>query len=148
MPIKSVKIKLSKNKKNAFLSHVPRIIIPKNQAHNPKGMSCSPFMDGHTYTKTDRVTTADTLSGFQDFYYRVLSIIINSFQSPTLCQKRCLNETEIGHYSKTPIWRRWFPLQFGVVLVLSFEYHIQSIKVHHWSNKHWKCPIWIIGDVF
>ena len=79
---------------------------------------------------------------------RVLSIIINSFQSSILCQKRCLSETEICHYSKTLIWRRWFPLQFDVMLVLSFEYYIQSIKVYHVSKKHSKCPIWIIGDIF
>ena len=79
---------------------------------------------------------------------RVLSIIINSFQSSILCQKRCLSETEICHYSKTLIWRRWFPLQFGVVLVLSIEYYIQSIKAYHWFNKHSKCQIWSISDIF
>ena len=79
---------------------------------------------------------------------RVLSIIIISFQSSITCQKCCLSETEICHYSKTLIWRRWFPLQFGVELVLSFEYYIQSIKVYHVSKKHSKCPIWIISDIF
>ena len=78
---------------------------------------------------------------------RVLPIITNSFQSSILYQKRCLSETEICHYSKTLIWRRWFPLQFGVELVLSFEYYIQSIKVYHVSKKHSKCPIWIISDI-
>ena len=29
---------------------------------------CSPFTDGQTDTQTDRVTTEDTLSGFQDFF--------------------------------------------------------------------------------
>ena len=59
-----------------------------------------------------------------------------------------LIETKIGHYSKTLIWRRWFPLQFGGVLVLSFEYYIQSIKAYHWSNKHSKCQIWSFRDIF
>ena len=31
-----------------------------------------------------------------------------------------LSKTKIVHYSKTLIWRRWFPLQFSVVLVLFY----------------------------
>ena len=35
-----------------------------------KGVPCSSFTDGrtHTHTQTHRVTTEDTLSGFQEFF--------------------------------------------------------------------------------
>ena len=65
MPIKSVKMKMLTNKKNAFLSHVPRIIQPKNQVPRPKSVPCSLRTDRQTHTK---VTTVGTLSGFQEFF--------------------------------------------------------------------------------
>ena len=37
--------KISKNKKNAFLSHVPRILQSKNQVPRPKGVLCSSETD-------------------------------------------------------------------------------------------------------
>ena len=39
-----------KQKKNAFLSHVPRIILPKNYVPKPKSVLCSP----RTHRRTDR----------------------------------------------------------------------------------------------
>ena len=80
---------------------------------------------------------------------RVLSIIINIFQMSILCPKNVLFvKRKLVIIVKHLLWRRWFPLQFGVVLVLSFEYHTQSIKAYHWSNKHSKCQIWSISDIF
>ena len=38
-------------------------------------------------------------------------------------------------------------MQFGVELVLSFEYYIQTIKAYHWSKKHSKCHIWSISEI-
>ena len=38
---------ISKNKKG-FLSHVPRIIQPKNYVPRPKGVPCSPSTDSNT----------------------------------------------------------------------------------------------------
>ena len=53
---------------NAFLSHVLRIIQPKNQIPRPKSVSCSVFTDRQTDTHTHRVTTVGTLPRFQDFF--------------------------------------------------------------------------------
>ena len=60
MPIKSVKIKISKYKKCAF-SHIPRITQPKNRFLGQK-------MCPVARSQTDRVTTEGTLSGFQEFF--------------------------------------------------------------------------------
>ena len=68
MPIKSVKMKISKNKKMCFFSHVLRITQPKNCVPRSKGVTCSPFTDGQTHRQTHRVTTEGTLLGFQDFF--------------------------------------------------------------------------------
>ena len=49
MPIKSVKMKISKNKKNAFFSHVPRTTQPKNQVPRSKGVTCSRYFHNKKY---------------------------------------------------------------------------------------------------
>ena len=55
--------------KNAFSSHVSRITQPKNQVPRPKDVTCSPRIDRHTDRQTDtKVSTEDTLSGFQEFF--------------------------------------------------------------------------------
>ena len=74
MPIKSVKMKISKNKKNVFLSHGPRITLLKNQVPRSKDVLCSPLTDRRTDRQTPIVTTEGTLSGFQEFF---LQPIIN-----------------------------------------------------------------------
>ena len=48
IPIKSVKIKILKNKKKQFFPHVPRITQPKNEVPMSKGVTCSPRTDGQT----------------------------------------------------------------------------------------------------
>ena len=58
-------MKISKNKKKTFFSHVPRITHSKNKVPRSKGVICSLLTDGRTDTK---VNTDDTLSGFQDIF--------------------------------------------------------------------------------
>ena len=62
-----------------------------------KGVPCSSFTDGrtHTHTQTHRVTTEDTLSGFQEFFLQpiikersnktsfICIMIITHFESAT-----------------------------------------------------------------
>ena len=65
MPIKSVKMKISKNKKMRFF-------LMSQGSFNTKisflGKKCAlQTVYGHTDTQTDRVTTEGTLSGFQGF---------------------------------------------------------------------------------
>ena len=50
--------------KNVFLSHVPRIIQPKNQVPRPKGVPCSPSTDRHTHTQSDYCGHPFKVSGF------------------------------------------------------------------------------------
>ena len=65
MPIKSVKIKISKNKKMRFF-------LMSQGSFNTKisflGKKMCPADCLRTDTQTDRVTTEGTLSGFQDFF--------------------------------------------------------------------------------
>ena len=65
MPIKSVKMKISKNKKMRFF-------LMSQGSFNPKiwflGQKVCPVASSHTDTHTDRVTTEGSLSGFQDSY--------------------------------------------------------------------------------
>ena len=49
MPIKNIKIKISKNKKKVIFSHVPRITQPKNSVPKPKSVPFSP----RTHRRTD-----------------------------------------------------------------------------------------------
>ena len=64
MPIKSVKIKISKNKKMRFF-------LMSQGSFNPKirflGQKVWPVARRQTDGQTDEVITEDTLSGFQDF---------------------------------------------------------------------------------
>ena len=46
--MENVKMKISKNKKNTFFSHIPRITQPKNLVPMSKGVICSPLTDGQT----------------------------------------------------------------------------------------------------
>ena len=66
MPIKSVKIKISKNKKMRFF-------LMSQGSLNPKirflGQKVCPVARGHTDRQTyTKVTTVGTLSGFQEFF--------------------------------------------------------------------------------
>ena len=65
MPIKSVKMKISKNKKMRFF-------LMSQGSLNPKirflGQKMCPVACLHTDGQTDRVTTMGTLSGFQEFF--------------------------------------------------------------------------------
>ena len=45
MTLKMTFFKILKNKKNAFLSHVPRTLQSKNQVPRPKGVLCSSEAD-------------------------------------------------------------------------------------------------------
>ena len=69
MPIKSVKMKISKNKKMRFFLMSQGSFNQKirflGQKMWPVGRART---DGHTDTRTHRVTTVGTLSGFQDFF--------------------------------------------------------------------------------
>ena len=65
MPIKSVKMKISKNKINAFVSHVSRITQSKNLVPRSKGVLCS--QDTDTKVKTD-----DTLRKCPSSYHHGL----------------------------------------------------------------------------
>ena len=60
MPIKSVKMKISKK-------NVPRITQPKHYVPTSKCVPSSLLTHRHTDRQTDRMTTVGTLSGFQDF---------------------------------------------------------------------------------
>ena len=64
MPIKSVKIKISKNKKMRFF-------LMSQGSFNPKirflGQKVCPVARRQTDRQTDEVITEDTLSGSQDF---------------------------------------------------------------------------------
>ena len=65
MPIKTVKMKISKNKK--YIS----FLLPKDHSTQKirfLGQKVCPVACLHTDTQTDRVTTVGTLSGFQDFF--------------------------------------------------------------------------------
>ena len=77
MPIKSVKMKISKNKKMRFF-------LMSQGSLNPKirflGQKVCPVARGHTDIQTDtqtdtKVNTEDTLSGFQDFSFNLSSRI-------------------------------------------------------------------------
>ena len=65
MPIKSVKMKISKNKKMRFF-------LMSQGSFNPKirflSQKVCPVARSQTDRHTDRVTTEGTLSGFQDFF--------------------------------------------------------------------------------
>ena len=50
--------------KNAFFSHVPSIILPKNQVPRPKDVLCSPITDTQTHRQTDRHTDRQTTRYF------------------------------------------------------------------------------------
>ena len=69
MTIKSVKMKISKNKKN-FVSHVPRIILPKNQVPRSNDVPYRLFTDGrtdghtHTHRQSDYCGHLFRVSGF------------------------------------------------------------------------------------
>merc|ERR1711923_604721 len=72
MPIKSVKIKISKNKKMRFFLISQGPFHPKIRFLGQKVCPVArPQTDGHTHTHTQthtKVTTEGTLSGFQDFF--------------------------------------------------------------------------------
>ena len=63
--------------KKTFLSHVPRIIQPKNQVPRSKYVHCRP----HTNTQTDTHESGaeDTLSGFQEIFLQTIFIKICIF---------------------------------------------------------------------
>ena len=62
MPIKRVKIKISKNKKMC-------IFLMSQGPFNLKSRSlCQKVCPSQTNTQTDKVTTEDTLLGFQEFF--------------------------------------------------------------------------------
>ena len=66
MPIKSVKMKISKNKKNAFFLMSQGSLDPKIRFIGQKVCSVARI---HTDRQTDtKVNTEDTLSGFQEFF--------------------------------------------------------------------------------
>ena len=65
MPIKKIKNENFEEEKK-FISHVPKIIQPKNQVPRPKGVSVA-RLHTDTHTHRVRVTTVGTLSRFQDF---------------------------------------------------------------------------------
>ena len=69
MPIKSVKIKISKNKQKM------RVFFMSQGLLNPKirfpGQKVCPVARGHTDGQTHmKVNTEGTLSGFQDFFFQ------------------------------------------------------------------------------
>ena len=74
MSIKSIKIKISKNKKTRFFLMSQGSFNPKITFLAPKILAVA-RTDRLTLRHTYRVTTVDTLSGFQDFFLQ--SIIMN-----------------------------------------------------------------------
>ena len=85
MPIKSVKMKISKNKKMRFflmpqgsfnqkIKFLDQKVCPVARAHT----------DGQTDGQTDRVKTEDTLSGFQEFSFNLSSRINPTYYVPHL----------------------------------------------------------------
>ena len=81
---------ISKNKKNAFLSHVPRT---KNLVPRSKDVLCSPRTDGQTDRQTHtKVTTEGTLSGFQEFF---LQPIIKDRPNTPLLVRQVINRNPI-----------------------------------------------------
>ena len=86
MPIKSVKMKISKNKKNAFFPMSQGSLGPKIRLLGQKMCSVARV---HTDRQTDRqtdtkVNTEDTLSGFQEFFLQpIIKDRSNIFK--TLC---------------------------------------------------------------
>ena len=70
MPIKSVKMKISKNKKMRFFS-CPKDHSTQKLRSQVKRCDLQPVhrrTDTQTHRQTHRVTTEGTLSGFQDFF--------------------------------------------------------------------------------
>ena len=80
MPIKSVKMKISKNKKKQFFSHVQGSLNPKIKFLGQKVCSVArERTDRQTHTK---VTTVGTLSGFQEFFLQpIIKDRPNSFKT-------------------------------------------------------------------
>ena len=73
MPIKSVKMKISKNKKMRFFLMSQGSLNPKIRFLGQKVWPVARSQTDrhthtHTHTQTHRVTTVGTLSGFQDFF--------------------------------------------------------------------------------
>merc|ERR1711923_339838 len=67
-------MKILKNKKNAFLSYVSRITLPKNQIPSSKTVVSSSRTETHTDRQTHtKVNTEGTLSGFQDFFLQPIT---------------------------------------------------------------------------
>ena len=93
MPIKSVKIKISKNKKMRFF-------LMSQGSFNPKirflGQKVWPVGRSRTHRQTDEVTTEDTLSGFQDFFLQpIIKDRSNKAYLPTQIFRTTKLETNI-----------------------------------------------------
>ena len=108
MRIKSVKMNISK-KKHAFLSHVPRIIQPKN--YMLKGVLCSPITDTHTDTR--KCIRRTPFHGFRNFSFNLSSRI-----GPTFILDIMWENTVPGTKFHRIFCAGIGPLQVGVVLVL------------------------------
>ena len=81
MPIKSVKMKISK--KTRFFLMCQGSLNQKNQVPRSKDVLCSPPTDRHTDRQTHtKVTTVGTLSGFQEFFLQpIIKDRPNPFQT-------------------------------------------------------------------
>ena len=82
MPIKSVKMKIFKNKKMCFFLMSQGLINPKIRF---LGQKMLPVARAQTHTQTDRVTTVGTFSGFQDFFLQpIIKDRPNTVESPNI----------------------------------------------------------------
>ena len=112
MPIKSVKMKISKNKRILFF-HVPRITQPKNQVPRSKGVTHSPRTDRQTHMKVKT-------EGFAHLFLQSsvlccltvsLTVVIEVVLFCTHCTLFC---KVISSFILMYVYMPWHPLKGGV----------------------------------
>ena len=98
MPIKSVKMKISKNKKMRFFLMSQGSLDPKIRFIGQKVCSVARVQtDRQTHRQTDtKVNTEDTLSGFQEFFLQaIIKDRSNSFFVRTVAEWNTLDNEAV-----------------------------------------------------
>ena len=126
MPIKSVKMKISKNKKMRFFLMSQGSLSPKIRFLAKKLWSVTRIQrHRQTRTKVNTEATEGTLSRFQEFF---LQPIIKDRPNIFICDvHHCGGIRAFQYFMSVNFFLRQFPLQLGGVLVLIIGQEIISM---------------------
>ena len=125
MPIKSVKMKISKNKKLRFFLISQELINPKISF---LGQKVWPVARAWTDRQTDSVTTEGTLSGFQDVFLRPIIKNRPNIQSQ-IWHATLVNDHNTALVTKFDIFLSLLDCINAIIHTLSQIYHNTYINM-------------------